>query len=60
MTGKIIIKYEEKRKKFQLKLQIEGALFGRGKVFLECSPFTMTLPSPLVAKLGASGCFCDL
>lgn len=54
-----MIKHEEKRKKFQLKLQIEGGVFGRGKQFQDPPPFTMTPPSPKSAKLGASGCFCD-
>lgn len=42
VTGKVMIKHEGKRKKFQL----EGGVFGRGKRFYDSPPFTTTPPSP--------------
>lgn len=49
----MIIKHEEKKKKFQLKRHIEGGVFGRGKLFLRPSSIHHDSSLPQISKAGS-------
>lgn len=56
-SGRMMVNHEEKRENFQLKLQIEGGVFGRGKLFLGPSFTHHDSSLPQTSKAGNIGMF---